>query len=151
MPETSRRDLLIGVAARSIVNRAELNVRSAFATEAKNGLLKARREAANRRRRVINNNDGDDIWSDEADTVEKFLAVRHTPRLNTHVDCIHYCTTQGFNHFTHDTRVTQIFRTKSGNFASNNLQTFLDQETMACGYRVSLRGITAWSRSGRSA
>lgn len=129
MTETSRREFLVGVAAGSIASRAELNVRSAFAVEEKNGLLKARQEAANRRRRVIYNNDGDDIWAMGADTVDKFLAVRHTPLLNTHVDSIHYCTTQSFNHFTHDTRVAEMFRAKSGKFAGNNLQAFLDQKT----------------------
>ena len=129
MTETSRREFLVGVAAGSIASRAELNASSAFAAEEKNGLLKARQQAVNRRRRVIYNNDGDDIWAKGADTVEKFLAVRHTPLLNTHVDSIHYCTTQSFNHFTHDTRVAEMFRAKSGKFAGNNLQTFLDQKT----------------------
>ena len=49
--------------------------------------------------------------------------------MNTHVDSIHYCTTQSFNKFTHDTRVAEIFRSRSGSFSGNNLETFLDQET----------------------
>lgn len=92
-------------------------------------LVDARQQAAKRRRRIIFNNDGDDIWATGADTIEKFLAVRHTPLLNTQVDSIYYCTTQSFNRFTHDTRVAEIFRTKSGNFAGNNLPAFLEQKT----------------------
>ena len=76
------------------------------------GLDAAREQAAKRRQRVIYNNDGDDIWTKEADTGEKFLALRHTPLLNTHVDNIYYCTTQSFNRFTHDTRVAEVFRSK---------------------------------------
>ena len=129
MTETSRREFLIGVAAGSIASGARLDARSVFAAEEKNALLRARRAAVNRRRRVIFNNDGDDIWAKGADSVNKFLDVRHTPLLDTHVDSIHYCTTQSFNHFTHDTHVAEIFRAKSGNFAGNNLQTFLDQKT----------------------
>jgi len=89
----------------------------------------ARRDAGRIRRRVIFNNDGDDIWAKGADTREKFLAVRHTPLLGTNVDSIFYCTTQSFNHFSHDTRVAEIFRAKGGQFADNQLARFIDQET----------------------
>jgi len=129
MTETSRREFLIRTAAGSIVSGTRSNATVTFAADDKNGLLEARRDAATRRRRVIYNNDGDDIWTKGADTLDKFLAVRHTPLLNTHVDSIHYCTTQSFNHFTHHTRVAEIFRAKSGNFTGNNLQKFLEQKT----------------------
>jgi hypothetical protein len=129
MTETSRREFLVGVAAGGAVIGAGLKAGNAQASVEKNAMAEARRKAVNRRRRVIYNNDGDDIWATGADTVEKFLAVRHSPLLDTHVDSIHYCTTQSFNHFTHDTRVAEIFRARSGNFAGNNLQTFLDQKT----------------------
>ena len=92
-------------------------------------LQAARRQAVNRRRRVIYNNDGDDIWTSGADTQQKFLDVRHTPLLNTHVDSISYCTTQSFNHFTHATRVAEIFKSRSGQFAGNNLERFLSRHT----------------------
>jgi hypothetical protein len=127
--ETSRREFLVGVAAGSIASSVALNTSGTFSAGENTGPLKARRSAVNRRRRVIYNNDGDDIWAKGADTVDKFLAVRHTPLLNTHVDSIHYCTTQSFNHFTHDTRIAEMFRAKSGKFAGNNLQKFLDQKT----------------------
>ena len=129
MTETSRREFLIRTAAGSIAGGTRSNATATFAADEKNGLLEARRDAATRRRRVIYNNDGDDIWAKGADTLEKFLDVRHTPLLNTHVDSIHYCTTQSFNHFTHHTRVAEIFRAKSGNFTGNNLQKFLEQKT----------------------
>ncbi len=89
----------------------------------------ARRQAAHRRRRIIYNNDGDDIWAKGADTGEKFLALRHEPLLGTQVDSIYYCTTQSFNLFTHGTTVAELFRSREGTFADNNLPKFLDQET----------------------
>jgi hypothetical protein len=95
----------------------------------KSGLSEARKKAAHRQRRIIYNNDGDDIWAQGADTVEKFLALRHTPLLGTQVDSIFYCTTQSFNLFTHDTRVAEVFLSREGSFAHNNLKTFLDRKT----------------------
>lgn len=92
-------------------------------------LAAARRQAAHRRRRVIFNNDGDDIWAKGASTVEQFLGVRHKPLLETHVDSIHYCTTQSFNLFTHQTKVAEVFRSKDGAFEGNNLSKFLEQNT----------------------
>lgn len=89
----------------------------------------ARHQAAHRKRRVVFNNDGDDIWQKGADTVEKFLAARHTPLLKTHVDSIYYSTTQSFNFFTHDTKVAEVFRSKNGSFVGNNLTTFLEKGT----------------------
>lgn len=89
----------------------------------------ARPQAARRRRRVIFNNDGDDIWAEGADSTEAFLAVRHEPLLGTHVDSIYYCTTQSFNLFTHNTQVAEVFRSREGSFAHNNLPKFLEQKT----------------------
>jgi hypothetical protein len=89
----------------------------------------ARRHAAHRRRRVVYNNDGDDIWAAGADSAERFLATRHTPLVGTHVDSIHYCTTQSFNFFTHQTSVAEVFTSRGGQFANNNLAKFLEQKT----------------------
>src|SRR5262249_2146593 len=75
------------------------------------------------------NNDGDDIWAKGADTVEKFLAVRHEPLLNTHVDSVFYCTTQSFNLFTHDTKVAEVFLSREGQFVDNHMARFLEQKT----------------------
>jgi len=98
----------------------------------------ARRAARWRRRRVIFNNDGDDIWSPSADTADRFLAQRHAPLLDTQVDSIWYCTTQGFHLFSHETRVAEIFRANRGQFASNHLPRFLAQHTdglrMSCDF-----------------
>lgn len=128
-PSSSRRTFLAGLVAGSAALRAGWNGgRPVVASEAQ-ALSEARRQAAHRRRRVIFNNDGDDIWAKGVDTVESFLAVRHTPLLNTHVDSIYYCTTQSFNRFTHDTKVAEIFRANSGQFAGNNLSKFLEQKT----------------------
>jgi hypothetical protein len=125
----TRREFLLGViAGGSALGPGWLGDGRIEAFEAL-ALDAARRQAAHRRRRVIYNNDGDDIWTKGADTVEKFLAVRHTPLLKTHVDSIYYSTTQSFNLFTHETQVAEVFRSKEGSFADNNLTKFLDQKT----------------------
>jgi hypothetical protein len=125
----SRREFLIGLTAGSGALGVGWHGDSPVLGVESKALQVTRKQAANRRRRVIFNNDGDDIWASGADTVEKFLAVRHTPLLNTHVDSIYYCTTQSFNRFTHATRTAEIFKAKTGSFADNNLETFLEQNT----------------------
>ena len=127
MPET-RREFLVGTLAGSSALAAGAMTCSLSAQE-NTELDEARRKAAHRQRRVIYNNDGDDIWRAGADTVEKFLAVRHEPLVGTQVDSIYYCTTQSFNHFSHDTKVAEIFLSKGGSYANNNLKNFLEQET----------------------
>lgn len=127
MIDHDRREFLAGVVAGSIGLVTATMPSGAIAESA--DLNDARRKAAARPRRVVFNNDGDDIWTNDADTVQKFLDVRHTPLIGTHVDSIHYCTTQSFNHFTHNTAVAEIFKAKSGSFAGNNLHTFLEQGT----------------------
>lgn len=126
---TSRREFLLGViAGGSALGHNWSGGGRVMASEAKS-LDAARHQAAHRQRRVIYNNDGDDIWAKSADTVEKFLEVRHTPLLQTHVDSIYYSTTQSFNHFTHETKVAEVFRSKEGAFTANNLTKFLEQKT----------------------
>ena len=125
----ARREFLIGLAVGSFATGLPSAYQNPLAAKEENGLREARRRVVRRRRRVIFNNDGDDIWAKGADTPEKFLDVRHTPLLGTHVDSIYYCTTQSFNRFTHDTQVAEVFRSKSGSFAGNNLETFLKQKT----------------------
>lgn len=117
-----------GLATGSLATELLANFPSSIDAK-ESALREARRQAVRRRRRIIFNNDGDDIWAKGANTKEKFLALRHTPLLGTQVDSIYYCTTQSFNRFTHNTQVAEIFRSKSGSFASNNLDTFLKQET----------------------
>ncbi|MFP6767630.1 MAG: hypothetical protein VB859_05630, partial [Planctomycetaceae bacterium] len=124
-----RREFLLGlVAGSTALGPGWPGDRSIAAAETA-ALDAARRQAAHRRRRVIYNNDGDDIWAKGADTVDKFLAVRHTPLLGTHVDSIFYSTTQSFNFFTHQSKVAEVFRSKAGSFANNNLARFLGQDT----------------------
>jgi hypothetical protein len=126
---TTRRKFLLGLAAGSAgLGVGWLGLGALQADEA-TALDMARRQKAHRRRRVIFNNDGDDIWAPGADTVERFLATRHTPLVGTHVDSIHYCTTQSFNFFTHQTKVAEVFTSKGGQFANNNLAKFLEQDT----------------------
>ena len=127
--QTTRREFLLGLVAGSSALGVGWCRGEEPQTNELTALAAARHQAARRRRRVIFNNDGDDIWAKGANTPEKFLAVRHTPLLDTHVDSIYYCTTQSFNHFTHDTRVAEIFRAKSASFANNNLATFLEKRT----------------------
>lgn len=126
---TSRRDFLVGMAIGSATRRTGWLGNSALRAEVVTDLDAARRQAAHRQRRIVFNNDGDDIWAAGADTAERFLAARHIPLLGTQVDSIHYCTTQSFNYFTHQTKVAEVFTTKGGQFANNNLEKFLEQET----------------------
>ena len=74
-----------------------------------NDWLEVRRRAAHRRRRVILNNDGDDALSAPEPTPESFLAMRCKGLEGSHVDTVAYCTCQGFDHYTHDSRVAQLF------------------------------------------
>ncbi len=131
MTQVTRRNFLLGlVAGSSAFSGATRWPIGKSVQSAETVVLDAaRRQAAHRRRRVIFNNDGDDIWAAGANTVEKFLAERHSPLLNTHVDSIFYCTTQSFNHFTHGTKVAEVFESKAGKFANNNLGNFLNQKT----------------------
>ena len=126
---TTRRTFLLGLAAGSTgIGAGWFGHRPLEAGETA-ALDAARRQAAHRRRRVIFNNDGDDIWVPGADTAERFLAVRHAPLVGTQVDSIYYCTTQSFNYFTHQTDVAEVFLSKGGQFANNNLPGFLSQGT----------------------
>ena len=126
---TTRRKFLLGMAAGSVGASVIYGGRNASQADDAAALTAARRQAAHRRRRVIFNNDGDDIWAAGADTVERFLATRHSPLVGTHVDSIHYCTTQSFNYFTHQTKVAEVFTSKDGQFTSNSLAKFLEQDT----------------------
>ena len=81
---STRREFLIGLTAGCAATSIGQLAGKTWAAESPKKVLAATREqAAKRRRRVIFNNDGDDIWAAGADTIEKFLAVRHTPLLNT--------------------------------------------------------------------
>lgn len=131
----TRRDFLRVAAAGSAALGVGGNPGTTIEATEQTALDAARRQAAHRRRRIIYNNDGDDIWAKGADTVEKFLALRHEPLLGTQVDSIYYCTTQSFNLFTHGTKVAEVFLSREGTFANNNLPAFLDQQTD--GLRVS--------------
>jgi len=126
---TKRREFLLGLLAGSAALSSDWSRTAQADAGASSALDQARYKAAHRRRRVIFNNDGDDIWAKGADTVDKFLAVRHKPLLGTNVDSIHYSTTQSFNFFTHDTKVAEVFLSRSGSFTNNNLGTFLKQNT----------------------
>ena len=127
--QIQRREFLLGlVAGSTALGPGWLGNRN-IAVAKTAALDAARREVAHRRRRVIFNNDGDDIWAKGADTVDKFLALRHTPLLGTHVDSIFYSTTQSFNFFTHQSQVAEVFRSRVGSFANNNLAKFLEQDT----------------------
>jgi len=126
---TTRREFLLGVIASGSALGLKWSSGGRTGASEAAALDAARRQAAHRRRRVIYNNDGDDIWANGADTTEKFLALRHTPLLETHVDSIYYSTTQSFNLFTHETKVAEVFRSKEGAFAANNLTDFLEQKT----------------------
>ena len=127
--DPTRREFLRAAAAGSAALGVAWTRGTPIAAADRTLLDAARKQAAHRRRRIIYNNDGDDIWAKGADTVEKFLALRHEPLLGKQVDSIYYCTTQSFNLFTHATQVAEVFRSREGTFADNNLPAFLDQQT----------------------
>lgn len=123
-----RRGFLLAAAAGSTAMGRLLDEPQVLAAS-KAGLRSARSKAVRRQRRIIFNNDGDDIWTKGADTVDRFLDVRHRPLLGTQVDTIFYCTTQSFNKFTHATDVAEQFLSRNGSFPNNNLGTFIKQGT----------------------
>ncbi|MCH2127369.1 MAG: hypothetical protein MK165_21440 [Pirellulaceae bacterium] len=127
--QSSRRDFLLGMLAGGTGLGACGATRRSLEASEVSDLDTARRQAAHRQRRIIYNNDGDDIWAPGANTVEKFLSVRHRPLLETQVDSIFYSTTQSFNFFTHATQIAEIFRSREGEFSDNQLETFLKQGT----------------------
>ena len=88
-----------------------------------------RKALARRRRRIIFNDDGDDVWHPSASTPEGFVGVRLKHMLNTQADTLFYCTTQSFNYFTHNTKVGEVFLSKEGPFAHNNMATLIEQGT----------------------
>lgn len=129
----ARREFLLGLIAGSAALGPDwLSNRRMEASEVA-ALDAARHQAAHRKRRVVFNNDGDDIRQKGANTVETFLAARHTPLLETHVDSIYYSTAKSFNLLTHNTRVAEVFRSNDGSFVDNNLTTFLKQGTDGLG------------------
>lgn len=133
-----RREFLRAIAAGGAALGAGWTSGSPIEAVERAALDAARKQAAHRRRRIIYNNDGDDIWAKGADTLENFLAVRHEPLLGTQVDSIYYCTTQSFNLFTHSSRVAEVFLSREGTFANNNLKSFIEQGTdglrMSCNF-----------------
>ncbi|HJN15172.1 MAG TPA: hypothetical protein QGH10_06775 [Armatimonadota bacterium] len=86
-------------------------------------------QAPAKRRRIIFNDDGDDVWHPAASTAEGFLSVRLKHVVGTQVDTIFYCTTQSFNYHTYDTKVGEVFLSREGPFANNNMQALLDAGT----------------------
>ncbi|MFV1968240.1 MAG: exo-alpha-sialidase, partial [Pirellulaceae bacterium] len=91
-----------------------------------------RTEAARRPRRVIFNNDGDDVvhyamYQSAPASREGLLSIRmdHVDRCD--VDTVFYCTTQSFNHFSHDSKITEVFTTKEGAFKNNRTAELIAQ------------------------
>ena len=87
----------------------------------------ARQTAAHRQRHVVFNNDGDDALHysmftgkpDEPATKAGLLSIRMDHISDCGVDTVFYCTTQSFNAFTHDSKVTEVFTTTDGAFTNN--------------------------------
>ena len=124
MKNTRRKFLLAAMSAGVVIGEGWTIGKERLAVES-TALAGSRKRTAHRRRRIIFNNDGDDIWAKGANTIERFLAVRHTPLLGTMVDSIYYSTTQSFNFFTHQTQVAEVFASRTGIARNNNLASFL--------------------------
>lgn len=85
-----------------------------------------RQPAADRPRRIIFNNDGNDpITRIKRPSVEDMLAARSTALAGTQVDAIFYCTFgAGFGHFSHLTKVGQVFTARGERFEHNQMEAF---------------------------
>ena len=91
-----------------------------------------RKGAVHRQRSVIFNNDGDDAWctcSNAPATPEGFLSLRQDQTYDCGVSSVFYCTTQNFNLFTHDSKLTEIFVSKEGFTPRNRMKELLDAGT----------------------
>ena len=146
----TRREFLQVIAAGSAAMGSARGLGQGMESGKRTALDAARKQAAWRRRRIVYNNDGDDIYVEGADTVEKFLAVRHKPLLGTQVDSIYYSTAQSFNLFVHETRVAEMVRSQElRQPLANNLPTFLKQKTdplrMSCGFAKEHGMESIWS------
>ena len=87
----------------------------------------ARKAAAHRKRNLIFNNDGDDAVHyakmtdkpNEPASREGLMSIRMDHMGDCGLDSVFYCTTQSFNAFTHDSKVTEVFTTTEGAFSGN--------------------------------
>jgi hypothetical protein len=85
---------------------------------------------AGRQRNVIFNNDGDEAWlTDAPATPEGFLAVRMDHIGDCGVDSVFFCDTHGFNLFTHDSEVSEVFTDQTGKFKNNRAAALIEQGT----------------------
>ncbi len=71
-------------------------------------MKKQRLEAAHRRRRIMLNTDAGAVHDGDPQHPERFLDRRITGLHETHVDVIAFCTDYAFNHYTQNSKVTQI-------------------------------------------
>ena len=83
------------------------------------GIKKRRLQAAHRLRRIILNTDAGSVHDGDPAHPERFLDRRVTGLHETHVDTISFCTDYGFNHYTHNSKVSQVVNYRS-DFASPN-------------------------------
>jgi len=85
---------------------------------------------AGRQRSVIFNNDGDGAWlTDSPATPEGFLAVRMDHIGDCGVDSVFFCDTHGFNLFTHDSEISEVFTDQTGPFKNNRTAALIEQGT----------------------
>ena len=91
----------------------------------------ARRAAVHRQRRLIFNDDGDDAWAGNPDLppIEGFLDCRLNHLDDCGIDSVFYCTTQSINSFTHNSQLTEVFTSKSGQFANNRMSALIELGT----------------------
>ena len=77
------------------------------------GIKKRRLQAAHRLRRIILNTDAGSVHDGDPAHPERFLDRRVTGLHETHVDTISFCTDYGFNHYTHNSKVSQVVNYRS--------------------------------------
>lgn len=90
----------------------------------------ARKAAAHRKRNILFNNDGDDAWASSAPaTPQGFRSVRMDHVGDCGVDSVFYCTTQSFDSFTHDSKLTEVFSLRGSVAPNNRMQGLLQAGT----------------------
>ncbi len=118
--------LIAGIAAILAVSAAAAD--DGPAVKSIQDLVTLRKQLAHRERRVIFNNDGNEpVYYCKEISRKGLLEPRTLLLKDTMVDTIFYCTwSSGFGHFTHNTKVGEIFNSKEKPFDRNKTQELID-------------------------
>jgi len=117
--------VLLSFAFAGNADSAELQIGSSSVSAV--SLKTWRKPAADRQRRIIFNNDGaEPVVKMTRPSAQDFLDLRTSALADTQVDSIFYCPRcSGFGLFTHFTKVGQVFTSKEGRYANNQMEALL--------------------------